>query len=97
VKLMSETYRPPVSQLRDVAHAISDRIYEQLTGIPGFGLGFGFGFGAGFCSGFGLLTGAVFCFDVSTMVAFTWGGITGALCSDGSVLQLNTSSPNTSR
>ena len=35
VKLMSETYRPPVSQLRDVAHAISDRIYEQLTGIPG--------------------------------------------------------------
>ena len=34
-KLMSETYRPPESQLRDVAHAISDRIYEQLTGIPG--------------------------------------------------------------
>ena len=35
VKLLEETYRPPVSQLRDVAHAISDRIYEQLTGIPG--------------------------------------------------------------
>ncbi|HCR79298.1 MAG TPA: Tol-Pal system protein TolB, partial [Alcanivorax sp.] len=27
--------RPPESQLRDVAHAISDRMYEQLTGIPG--------------------------------------------------------------
>ncbi|MCG8393610.1 MAG: Tol-Pal system beta propeller repeat protein TolB [Pseudomonadales bacterium] len=35
VKLMEESYRPPASQLRDVAHAISDRIYEQLTGIPG--------------------------------------------------------------
>ncbi|HEX5678394.1 MAG TPA: Tol-Pal system beta propeller repeat protein TolB [Alcanivorax sp.] len=34
-ELLSETYRPPRSQLRDVAHAISDRIYEQLTGIPG--------------------------------------------------------------
>ncbi|MBD3650572.1 MAG: Tol-Pal system protein TolB, partial [Alcanivorax sp.] len=34
-ELISETYRPPESQLRDVAHAISDRIYEQLTGIPG--------------------------------------------------------------
>ncbi|MDX1803130.1 MAG: Tol-Pal system beta propeller repeat protein TolB [Alcanivorax sp.] len=34
-KLLEETYRPPVSQLRDVAHAISDRIYQQLTGIPG--------------------------------------------------------------
>jgi len=34
-ELLSETYRPPESQLRDVAHAISDRIYEQLTGIPG--------------------------------------------------------------
>lgn len=33
--LLSETYRPPETQLRDVAHAISDRIYEQLTGIPG--------------------------------------------------------------
>ena len=35
VKLLEESYRPPASQLRDVAHAISDRIYEQLTGIPG--------------------------------------------------------------
>lgn len=34
-ELLSESYRPPESQLRDVAHAISDRIYEQLTGIPG--------------------------------------------------------------
>jgi len=35
VKLLSETYQPAASQLRDVAHAISNRIYEQLTGIPG--------------------------------------------------------------
>ena len=34
-QLISERYRPPESQLRDVAHAISDRIYEQLTGIQG--------------------------------------------------------------
>lgn len=33
--LLSETYRPPTKQLRDVAHAISDRIYEALTGIRG--------------------------------------------------------------
>lgn len=35
VKLLSETYQPSSAQLRDVAHAISDRIYEQLTGVPG--------------------------------------------------------------
>lgn len=34
-KILEETYRPAPSQLRDVAHAISDRIYEQLTGVPG--------------------------------------------------------------
>ena len=34
-QLMTESYRPPESQLRDVAHAISDRIYEELTGIQG--------------------------------------------------------------
>ncbi|PKM23105.1 MAG: Tol-Pal system beta propeller repeat protein TolB [Gammaproteobacteria bacterium HGW-Gammaproteobacteria-14] len=34
-RLISETYEPAVSQLRDVAHAISDRIYEQLTGVRG--------------------------------------------------------------
>lgn len=34
-ELLSESYRPPESQLRDVAHAISDRIYEELTGIQG--------------------------------------------------------------
>lgn len=34
-KLLSETYRPPSKQLRDVAHAISDRLYEALTGIRG--------------------------------------------------------------
>lgn len=34
-QLMAESYRPPAKQLRDVAHAISDRIYEQLTGIAG--------------------------------------------------------------
>lgn len=35
IKLLSETYKPTAAQLRDVAHAISDRIYEQLTGVPG--------------------------------------------------------------
>ena len=35
VELLHETYRPAASQLRDVAHAISDRIYEQLTGVRG--------------------------------------------------------------
>lgn len=35
VKLLSETYQPSPAQMRDVAHAISDRIYEQLTGVPG--------------------------------------------------------------
>tara|TARA_R110001606_G_scaffold4636_1_gene21817 strand:- start:3015 stop:4289 length:1275 start_codon:yes stop_codon:yes gene_type:complete len=34
-RLISESYQPPEAQLRDVAHAISDRIYEQLTGIQG--------------------------------------------------------------
>jgi TolB protein len=34
-RLVSETYQPAAAQLRDVAHAISDRIYEQLTGVRG--------------------------------------------------------------
>ena len=34
-RLLAETYRPRPAQLRDVAHAISDRIFEQLTGIRG--------------------------------------------------------------
>lgn len=34
-RLLTETYRPEPSQLRDVAHAISDSIFEQLTGIRG--------------------------------------------------------------
>src|SRR5690554_258153 len=34
-RLISETYQTQASQLRDVAHAISDRIYEQLTGVRG--------------------------------------------------------------
>ncbi|CUR47010.1 tolB protein precursor, periplasmic protein involved in the tonb-independent uptake of group A colicins [Alloalcanivorax xenomutans] len=34
-ELFSESYSPTKAQLRDVAHAISDRIYEELTGIPG--------------------------------------------------------------
>lgn len=33
--MLEERYRPPASQLRDVAHAISDRIYEELTGTRG--------------------------------------------------------------
>lgn len=35
IKVLSETYQPSPAQMRDVAHAISDRIYEQLTGVPG--------------------------------------------------------------
>lgn len=35
VRLISEVYQPTAAQLRDVAHAISDRIYEQLTGVRG--------------------------------------------------------------
>ena len=35
VQLLAETYQPSARQVRDVAHAISDRIYEQLTGVPG--------------------------------------------------------------
>jgi len=34
-KLLSATYQPAAEQLRDVAHAISDQIYQQLTGIRG--------------------------------------------------------------
>lgn len=34
-RLISEVYQPTAAQLRDVAHAISDRIYEQLTGVRG--------------------------------------------------------------
>lgn len=34
-RLLLETYRASPTQLRDVAHAISDRIYEQLTGVRG--------------------------------------------------------------
>ena len=34
-RLISETYQVQDAQLRDVAHAISDRIYEQLTGVRG--------------------------------------------------------------
>ena len=34
-RLVSEVYQPAAAQLRDVAHAISDRIYEQLTGVRG--------------------------------------------------------------
>ena len=34
-RLLAETYQPSATQLRDVAHAISDRIYEHLTGVPG--------------------------------------------------------------
>lgn len=34
-RLISETYEPASAQLRDVAHAISDRVYEQLTGVRG--------------------------------------------------------------
>ncbi|MFN3713280.1 MAG: Tol-Pal system beta propeller repeat protein TolB [Alcanivoracaceae bacterium] len=35
IRLIAETYQPRASQLRDVAHAISDKIYEQLTGVRG--------------------------------------------------------------
>ena len=35
VKLFEEVYRPVAAQLRDVAHAISDKIYQQLTGVQG--------------------------------------------------------------
>ncbi len=34
-QLSMESYEPETRQLRDVAHRISDRIFEQLTGIPG--------------------------------------------------------------
>ena len=34
-RLMRERYRPRSHQLRDVAHAISDRVFEHLTGIQG--------------------------------------------------------------
>ena len=34
-KVLSQTYEPSAKGLRDVAHAISDRIYEHLTGVPG--------------------------------------------------------------
>lgn len=35
VKILEQTWQPEPAQLRDVAHAIADRIYEQLTGVPG--------------------------------------------------------------
>lgn len=35
LKLFGETYQPKANQLRDVAHAISDKIYEQITGVAG--------------------------------------------------------------
>ncbi len=35
VKLMGDPYTVSAQQLRDVAHDISDRIYEKLTGIAG--------------------------------------------------------------
>jgi TolB protein len=34
-QLVSQTYTATASQLRDVAHAIADKIFEQLTGVPG--------------------------------------------------------------
>lgn len=34
-QLLAQTYQPQPAQLRDVAHVISDRIYEQLTGVAG--------------------------------------------------------------
>ncbi|MDF1630350.1 MAG: Tol-Pal system beta propeller repeat protein TolB [Alcanivoracaceae bacterium] len=34
-RLISETYQVQGAKLRDVAHAISDRVYEQLTGVRG--------------------------------------------------------------
>jgi TolB protein len=34
-KVLSQTYEPEARRLRDVAHAISDKIYEHLTGVPG--------------------------------------------------------------
>lgn len=34
-KVLSQSYEPSGNGLRDVAHAISDRIYEHLTGVPG--------------------------------------------------------------
>lgn len=34
-EVLSETYEPSASRLRDVAHAISDRVYEHLTGVRG--------------------------------------------------------------
>lgn len=34
-KVLSQTYEPSGKRLRDVAHAISDRVYEHLTGVPG--------------------------------------------------------------
>lgn len=34
-KLIGQTYNASASQLRDVAHAISDAIYKQLTGVRG--------------------------------------------------------------
>ena len=35
VRLLAASYTPEASQLRDVAHSISDRVFEQLTGIQG--------------------------------------------------------------
>lgn len=34
-EVLAETYEPSASRLRDVAHAISDRVYEHLTGVRG--------------------------------------------------------------
>lgn len=34
-QLLSQTYTATVGQMRDVAHAIADKIFEQLTGVPG--------------------------------------------------------------
>lgn len=34
-EVIDQTYEPPASQLRDVAHAISDAVYKHLTGVKG--------------------------------------------------------------
>lgn len=34
-QLLAQTYTATTSQMRDVAHAIADKIFEQLTGVPG--------------------------------------------------------------
>lgn len=34
-EVLSQVYEPSASRLRDVAHAISDRVYEHLTGVRG--------------------------------------------------------------